>query len=147
MYVSVNGDDNGNGAKENPFATVKRAKEFVRTLDKSKGDITVEIGEGTYELDETISFDVRDSGTDKCRIRYVANGKVILSGGKRLSGEWRSEGNNIYSIELNRNRKLRSLYVNGNRCYMTGKVVKGKGVSGKYRIKKGSADCFGATRV
>lgn len=78
MYVSVNGDDNGNGAKENPFATVQKAKEFVRTLDKSKGDITVEIGEGTYELDETISFDVRDSGTDKCRIRYVAadNGKV-----------------------------------------------------------------------
>lgn len=90
MYVSVNGDDNGNGAKENPFATVQKAKEFVRTLDKSKGDITVEIGEGTYELDETISFDVRDSGTDKCRIRYVAadNGKVILSGGKKITGEW-----------------------------------------------------------
>lgn len=142
LYVSVNGDDNGNGAKENPFATVQKAKEFVRTLDKSKGNITVEIGEGTYELDETISFDVRDSGTDKCRIRYVAadNGKVILSGGKKLTGEWRSEGNNIFSIELNRDKKLRSLYVNGKRCYMTSKVVKGKGSSGKYRIKAGSAD-------
>ncbi|MGN0519655.1 MAG: right-handed parallel beta-helix repeat-containing protein [Candidatus Fimenecus sp.] len=143
LYVQVNGDDaHADGTPQNPFATLQKAKEYVKTLDKSKGDIVVEIGDGVYELDETIVFDAQDSGTDACQIRYVAaeNATPILSGGKRLLGTWQNEGNGIFSIELHRDKKLRSLYVNGKRCYMTSKVVKGKGATGKYSLKAGSAD-------
>lgn len=47
LYVHVNGDDtNADDTAQKPFATVQKAKEFVKTLDKSKGDIVVEIGDG-----------------------------------------------------------------------------------------------------
>lgn len=133
-------DQNKKG--DNVFATINDAKEYVKTLDKTKGDIVVEIADGTYELDEAITFDVSDSGSDKCQIRYVASqgANPVISGGKKVTGEWTDEGNGVFSISYDRDDKLRSLYVNGERCYMTSNVVKGKGAVGEYEIKKGSAD-------
>lgn len=47
LYVQVNGDDaHADGTPQHPFATLQKAKEYVKTLDKSKGDIVVEIGDG-----------------------------------------------------------------------------------------------------
>ncbi|MBR5825578.1 MAG: hypothetical protein IKY78_00685 [Clostridia bacterium] len=67
VYVSVNGNDStGNGTAAKPFATIENAKEYVRTLDKTSGDIVVEIGEGTYKITKAIVFDENDSGSDVC---------------------------------------------------------------------------------
>lgn len=95
VYVSVNGNDStGNGTAAKPFATIEKAKEYVRTLDKTSGDIVVEIGEGTYKITEAIVFDEKDSGSDDCVVRYVAaeGAEVILSGGNEVTGEWEYEG-------------------------------------------------------
>ena len=52
LYVSPSGSDTeGDGSAEKPFATLGRAKEQVRTLEKSGGDIVVEIADGFYALD------------------------------------------------------------------------------------------------
>lgn len=142
IYVSTSGNDNGDGSKENPFASVKRAKEYVKTLDKSKGDIVVEIGDGTYFLDEPLVFDEADSGSENSTVRYVAgeNATPVLSGGKKAEGTWKDEGNGIYSIPFERAEKLRSLYVNGNRCFMTSNIVKAQGGTNKTVINEGQAE-------
>ena len=143
VYVSVDGNDStADGSQDKPFATIEKAKDFVKTLSKTEGDIVIEIGEGTYKINETIVFDETDSGSESCTIRYVASdgAEVILSGGNEISGEWQSEGGGIYSISYDRDRKLRSLYINGQRAFMTSKVVEGKGSFGEYTVVGGSAD-------
>lgn len=130
IYVSAEGnDDTGSGTKESPFTSIERAKEAVRELSKSDGDIVMEIGDGFYSLDETLTFTPEDSGNENCTIYYEAaeGANPIISGGKEVEGEWTDEGNGIYSIEYKRDRKLRSLYVNGERAYMTSKQLTGQG--------------------
>ena len=46
---------------------------------------------------------------------------------------------NIYSAQLDRNEKLRSLIVNGKRAYMTRKNVQTQGKWGTYQVKAGEA--------
>ena len=70
VYVSTTGnDDTGDGSQGKPFATIEKAKEHVRTLDKDSGDIVVKIAGGLYELEDTIVFDENDSGNEKMCIR------------------------------------------------------------------------------
>lgn len=126
----------------NTFASLDDAREYVRTLDKTKGDIVVEIADGTYELDDTVWFEPADSGSERCTVRYVAaaGATPVISGGHQVRGTWKSEGGGIYSIPYERDRKLRALYVNGRRCYMTSQVAKGHGAVGEYNVEAGSAD-------
>lgn len=142
IYVSTTGSDSNPGTKAKPFATIQKAKDFVKALDKTKGDIVVEIADGTYYLEDTLSFDLSDSGTKDCTIKYVAakGAFPIISGGKQITGSWTDEGNGIYSISYNRDKKLRSLYVNGERCNMTSNVVKAQGGTNKITITEGEAD-------
>ena len=73
VYVSTTGnDDTGDGSQGKPFATIEKAKEHVRTLDKDSGDIVVKIAGGLYELEDTIVFDENDSGNENCTIYYEA---------------------------------------------------------------------------
>lgn len=144
VYVDAGVEQSGNGTKEKPYKTIKEAKDYVRTLDKTAGDITVEIANGEYFIDNTLTFDKRDSGTKDCEIKYVAQkgASPVISGGKAVTGQWSDEGNGIFSIELNRDEKLRSLYVNGERCYMTSKVVKAWGGYGEYSLEENSSDAI-----
>ena len=89
FYVSVNGDDNGNGTFEKPFKTIKRAQQAVRgaieNSDKSQASITVAITAGTY-YETGIEFDERDSSKNTS-VTYTSygDGEVILCGGKILT--------------------------------------------------------------
>ena len=143
VFVSVSGNDStADGSSSKPFATIGKAKEFVKTLDKSNGDIVVEIGDGTYFLSEEVVFDENDSGTENCTIRYVAakGANPVFSGGKKVEGEWTNEGGGIFSIPYDRDEKLRALYIDGQRVYMTSRMALGKGSFGEYTITGGSAD-------
>lgn len=76
IYVSPKGDDaNGDGSEDAPFASIQKAKEYVRTVKKSDGDIIVELAVGFYPLSETVVFDENDSGNKDSRVIYrAANG-------------------------------------------------------------------------
>ena len=97
-------------------------------MDKTKGDIVVKIAGGTYYLDNTIVFTEADSGNEDCTIYYEAMDveKPVISGGEKVTGDWKDEGNRTYSIPYERDIKLRSLYVNGERAYMTQKRKSGQ---------------------
>lgn len=151
VYVSPEGDDTrGDGSKEQPFATIEKAKEKVRTLDKNSGDIVVEIADGTYELDDTIVFDENDSGNENCTIYYEAaeGADPVISGGKVLDSEWTEaedvdwldDGITAYKTTLDRDDKLRAIYVNGERASMTRKSGRPIQAVGSYSITAGQAD-------
>ncbi len=151
VYVSPNGNDStGDGSQQAPFATVQKAKEFVKTLDKKSGDIVIEIADGFYELNETVKFDETDSGNDECTIIYRAaeGAHPILSGGKLLDSEWvvadevdwLKNGLVAYKTTLERDAKLRAIYVNGERAAMTRRTATPIRASGFYSVFAGTSD-------
>lgn len=88
IYVSVNGSDDGDGSFSGPFATIEKARDAVRNLDKSgKNGITVAITAGEYRV-SSLEFTAGDSGTENCPVTYCAygDGEVVLNGGISLSG-------------------------------------------------------------
>lgn len=125
-YVSPDGNDGNSGKTvQQAFRSVKKARETVRTINSNMtGDIVVYLMDGTWELDETLRFDQKDSGTNGHNIWYKAydGTSPMLSGGTKLTGEWEQTTVNgsitAYKTTLERNVKLRAIYVNGERRYM-----------------------------
>lgn len=150
FYVSADGDDGGDGSRSHPFRTLARAKEAVCGLDKSKGDIVVEIADGFYPVEDTIVFDSKDSGTEQGTVIYrAAKGATpVFSGGKKLEGKWQKaedvnwlrDGVTAYKVPLERSEKLRAIYVNGERASMTSKSQKPAQAIGSYTVAKGQAE-------
>ncbi|MDO4562407.1 MAG: right-handed parallel beta-helix repeat-containing protein [Clostridia bacterium] len=141
IYVSCVGSDSGSGTKLSPYKTIAKAQSEVRKINAAMtGDIVVYIADGTYELSGPIAFTKEDSGTNGFKVRYVAQNGAgpVISGGKKINGNWTNEGGGIYSISLNRSEKLRSLYVNGERRFMTSAKASGQGKNGTYSITAGS---------
>ena len=87
FYVAVDGNDSNDGSFEKPFATIERAKEAVRGLDKAgRTGITVAVKAGEYHI-SNLTFTAEDSGTQTCPITYCAygDGEVILNAGITLN--------------------------------------------------------------
>ncbi|GBF74382.1 putative family 9 carbohydrate binding protein [Paenibacillus sp. 598K] len=130
IYVATTGNDNtGNGTQANPYQSIGKAKEVVRTLPKIGGDIVVQIADGFYSLDETLVFTAEDSGSATSTIRYEAapGAKPVISAGQLLEqGAWteaegltQTGGLKAYKTPLKRSDKLRAIYVNDKRANMT----------------------------
>ncbi len=150
IYVSPSGSDTeGDGSAASPFATIQRAKEEVRNV-KSKDGVAVEIADGFYQLSETLTFDENDSGTEKAPVIYRAaeGAHPIISGGEIFEGDWEiatevdwlPEGLTAYKARLERDKKLRAIYVNGVRASMTRRSATPKYSTGFYFITAGQAD-------
>ncbi len=89
FYVSPNGDDANDGSLEKPFATIEKARDAVRALDKTgKTEVVVGIMAGEYRT-TGITFTAEDSGTKACPIRYCkyGDGEVVINGGVSLNAE------------------------------------------------------------
>lgn len=68
IYVSENGNDKNSGTENAPFATLKRARDYLQNLDKnnlSEGAIEIIIKEGEYVINEPVCFDSSCTGTEK----------------------------------------------------------------------------------
>lgn len=88
FYVSPDGSDSNDGSIDAPFATIEKARDTVRSLDKSSRDgITVAVMAGDYRV-SSLEFTAEDSGTESCPITYCAygDGEVVLNGGISLRG-------------------------------------------------------------
>ncbi|MGO4271492.1 hypothetical protein AB4Z22_16875, partial [Paenibacillus sp. TAF58] len=143
FYVSPTGNDSNPGSLASPFLTIQKARDTVRTLSNSMtGDIVVYLRGGTFFLNNTINFTATDSGTNGYQIRYEAypGEKPMISGGVKVTGWTQDTTNaNLYKATLPRNTKLRALYVNGQRSYMTSKTINALGGFGTYSITAGQA--------
>ena len=86
FYVSPDGSDASDGSINAPFATLERARDAVRELDKTgKTGVTVAVRAGEYRVD-SIVFGAGDGGTAECPVTYAAygDGEVVLNGGVTL---------------------------------------------------------------
>ena len=121
FFVSPAGNDANPGTHTKPFASVTRARDAVRQVIAFglRGDVTVLLNQGVYELSEPLFFGPVDSGSEQFAITYAAQPgeTVILSGGKKISGWKRSEGG-IWTVAVPGVAEgkwyFRNLFVHGN---------------------------------
>ncbi|MBQ6163024.1 MAG: right-handed parallel beta-helix repeat-containing protein [Clostridia bacterium] len=86
LYISPDGSDDADGSFEHPLATIEKARDLVREMDKTgRTGVTVALKAGEYPVKQ-IEFTAEDGGTESCPITYRAygDGEVILNGGKTL---------------------------------------------------------------
>ncbi|MGW2725476.1 RICIN domain-containing protein [Streptomyces sp. NPDC001492] len=140
-YVAPTGDDANAGTITAPFKTLQHARDVVRTVnDNMTGDINVYLRGGTYPVSSTIAFTSADSGTNGHHVVYAAypGEKPVLDGGVQVTG-WTQHSGNIWKATLNRDNKLRALYVNGKRAQMASKTINSAGCYGTYSVTAGQA--------
>lgn len=91
IHVAANGSDSGAGTESEPFASLERARDEIRSLKKRKGlpdgGVTVTVRRGLYELSRPFELTAEDAGTESAPIVYraVKGDEVRLSGGKRVT--------------------------------------------------------------
>ncbi len=142
FYVSPTAEKNGNGTLEAPFNTIEAARDAVRTINKDMtANITVYLMGGDYRVTEPIEFDVRDSATNGFTISYEAyeDEVPVINGSVAVTG-WEKHDDKLYKAPLDRDYKLRNLYVNDHRANMGSVTVEAQGSVGEYTIKAGQAD-------
>lgn len=140
-YVAPNGNDANAGTISAPFKTLRHARDVVRTVnDNMTGDINVYLRGGNYPVSSTIDFTSADSGTNGHRVVYAAyqNEKPVLNGGVPVTG-WTQHSGNIWKASLDRDDKLRALYVDGKRAKMAEKTITSAGCQGTYSVTAGQA--------
>ncbi|MBR6915914.1 MAG: S-layer homology domain-containing protein [Clostridia bacterium] len=89
FYVAVDGDDKADGSFDRPFATWERARDAVRSLDRTgRTGITVAFMAGEY-ASPSVELSAEDSGTAECPVTYCkyGDGDVIFSGGVTLGAD------------------------------------------------------------
>lgn len=148
FHVSPHATTNGKGTLESPFGSIEAARQTVAEINKNmQEDIVVYLHGGTYNLKTPIVFKEKDSGTKGHTVTYKAYKKEVplISGGVEVSG-WEQVSGNIYKAKLNRDRKLRTLFVNGKRMRMAGteEPINGLGPWGNYEIKGTESWAFDA---
>ena len=86
FYVAPDGSDEADGSFEHPLATIEKARDLVRKMDRTGRDgITVALKAGEYSV-KHIEFTAADGGTETCPVTYCAygDGEVVLNGGVTL---------------------------------------------------------------
>ena len=113
-YVSENGSDSNDGSQQTPFATIERARDEARKYtDDMSGNIVIHIEEGTYTLENTLTFNEKDSGTNGYAVKYVGDNAVV-SGGTQIKGfSLYDADNNIYAAKVPEGLNFRQVYVDG----------------------------------
>lgn len=92
FFVSSTGNDSNPGTYEQPFATLDKARQEVAKINQNMtGDIYVFISAGKYYVNETITFNESDSGTNGYNVIYrnldeLASAEII--GGKVIDTQW-----------------------------------------------------------
>ncbi len=120
-YVSPAGSDSNPGTIEQPFATLHKARDIVRTINSNMtGDIIVYLRGGTYHLTDTVIFSELDSGSNGYKVKYRSYpGEIpIVSGGSLITGWTQVPNSPLWSAPVSVDN-FRQLYVNGQRAERT----------------------------
>ena len=99
----VDGNDANGGAKvDSAFRTIEKARDTIRAKKLNadmEEDLVVHLHGGRYELDDTLLFDARDSGSNGHRVIYRAwrDDHPVVCGGYRVRG-WKPVGGKPYFV-------------------------------------------------
>ena len=113
-YVSENGSDSNDGSQQTPFATIERARDEARKYtDDMSGNIVIHIEEGTYTLQNTLTFNEKDSGTNGYAVKYIGDNAVVSGGTQIKDFSIYDADKNIYAAEVPEGINFRQVYVDG----------------------------------
>lgn len=114
FFVSTQGSDQWSGtlkepnaqATDGPFATLDRARDAVRVVDKDR-DILVLIREGKYQLTRTVVFELEDSGSNDSKVTYAAypGERPAFSSGQEILG-WKRAQTDLPGLPMEANGKV-----------------------------------------
>lgn len=127
FYISPSGSDVNPGTISQPFQTLTRARDAVRSVNKNMtGDIIVYLRGGYYQLSSPLTLDAGDSGTNGHLIIWQSypGETALVSGGKTVTG-WQQEGDK-WKAFVGAGTDSRQLYVNGVRANRAAKDIEGK---------------------
>ncbi|MGB6743822.1 MAG: right-handed parallel beta-helix repeat-containing protein [Terracidiphilus sp.] len=114
IAVSPTGNDNGPGAREQPFRTLERAQRAVRQAN-SDHDVTVELGDGEYRLAQPLIFTAQDGGQNDHHVVWTAadGAHPVISGAIPVQG-WKlyDKQREIYAADIPVGLDARQLWVN-----------------------------------
>lgn len=116
FYVDPDAQASGDGTEDSPFKTITEAQNAVREINSSMtGDIVVNLKGGKYYLDDTLTFNNSDSGTNGYSVIYknAEEETPIISGGKAITGFKEGE-NGIWYADATGFDSIYELMVNGN---------------------------------
>lgn len=122
FYVATSqngGSDTNPGTLSQPFATLTKARDAVRTAKSGgmTGDIIVYVREGDYYIDNAIQLTDADSGTNGYKViykNYDAVGSARFIGGQSITN-WTVYSGNIYRAQVGMGRIFYTLYENSRR--------------------------------
>lgn len=110
-FVSPEGQNDNNGTQQFPFKTIGKAKEVAC---RTEGDVTVYMRNGIYRLTEPLMFTTDDCLTfNTLTICSYPGENVIISGGIRLSPDWKSHTKDILKAKITPAVDIDMLIVNG----------------------------------
>ena len=114
LYVSPDGKDGNPGSEAEPLATLAAARDAVRKV-AGKEAVTVHVADGIYYLPETLVFSSADSGSEKFPVVYRSTneGGAVLSGGSKLSLDWKPFRNGILQATTPAGLEIDQLFING----------------------------------
>jgi hypothetical protein len=99
FYVAPHGRDTHPGTPDQPFATLERGRDAIRMARAAAPGICgrIIVGGGTYRLERTLVFDLRDSVDGDATTELVAapGQRPLLSGAAPLPGGWRLAPQNL----------------------------------------------------
>ena len=117
LYVAADGSDANAGTEARPFATIEKARQAVRAVNKNlAGDFVVVLRGGVYRLGHTLAFGPEDSGTNGHDVIYRAapHEMAVLSGGRPITG-WQADTGKRWKAKTDL-ENFRQLYVGGVRA-------------------------------
>ncbi len=96
FFVAANGSDKSPGTREQPFASLERARDAVRKLKQAglEKEILVLVRGGSYVLKQPIRFELQDSGSDAHSITYAAypGERPVFSGRRAIKSRRQADG-------------------------------------------------------
>jgi hypothetical protein len=117
VFVAVNGNDANPGTKSHPFASLERARDYVRAHKTgASAPIDVCLRGGTYALKRTFRLRPDDSGTAVAPIIYRSypGERAVLIAGVRIHPHWSRYKGRIQVAKVD--RSFNQLFINGKRA-------------------------------
>ncbi|MBD8880341.1 right-handed parallel beta-helix repeat-containing protein [Rhodanobacter sp. 7MK24] len=114
LHVAPGGTANGTCDASSP-CTLQSAQARVRTLRaQGRNDITVQLQDGTYRLQQPLQFDASDSGADGHPVHWQAapGAHPLLSGSRLVQG---ARDGVLWSFTLPSDAAPSSIYIDGQR--------------------------------
>jgi hypothetical protein len=127
VHVRPTGDDYADASPDRPLRTLHAARNFARAILAQGPDsaahprlapaVDILLGDGVYELTETLVLDERDSGRPGAPVRWTAapGAGPVIAGGRRLRPVWRSVDGNVYATDVTPGPAFDQLFADGRR--------------------------------